>query len=129
MGAKGVVMSDPVHGEKFTMSLVDEWLVRIDWQPGTELTVDDAREVGDALDVVTGGRALPVLSDGRPIRAVSRHARVVFREFQSSAVATLVDSPLSRTLANFFIALSRPEYPIKLFDDEAAALVWLRDVS
>jgi hypothetical protein len=123
------LVSDPVHGEKFTVHLVDDWLVRIEFLSGAELTADDAQEVCDAVDVVTGGRALPALVDVRPIRSVSRQARVVFGEFQRSAAATIVDSPLSRTVANFYVALSRPEYPIRLFDDEAAALVWLRDES
>lgn len=122
-------MQDPIYCEKFTVSLVDDWLVRIECQEGAEATVDDARELCDAVDVIMDGRILPVLVDTRPMRSMSRQARVVFSDFQRGPAATLVDSPLSRTIANFYIAVGRPAHPLRLFDDESAAVAWLRDVS
>jgi hypothetical protein len=45
-----------------------------------------------------------------------------------SAVALIVDTPLSRVLGNFFLAVNKPLYPTRLFDNEASALAWLQEL-
>lgn len=119
-------MSDRIQGEQFEAYLFDDELVRIDWAPHAEIDEIDAQAACDATETVTGGRALPLLVDGRSIRSLSRQGREVFRAFQRGPVASIVGSPLSRTVGNFYVALSRPEHPVKLFGDEAEAVAWLR---
>jgi hypothetical protein len=42
-------------------------------------------------------------------------------------MAVLVGDPLSRMLGNFFLRVSRPAYPTRIFTDEAAARRWLAE--
>jgi hypothetical protein len=42
-----------------------------------------------------------------------------------SAIALVVKTPLSRMIGNLFLTVSRPPFPVRLFDNEASALVWL----
>jgi hypothetical protein len=44
-----------------------------------------------------------------------------------SAVALVVATPLSRMMGNFFLTVSKPMAPTRLFDDEASALAWLQE--
>ncbi len=43
-----------------------------------------------------------------------------------SAVALIVDTPLSRILGTFFLSVNKPPYPVRMFDDEESAVAWLR---
>ena len=121
-------MTDHVSGDKFEAYLVDDWLVRFDWTEGATISSSDAQAVLDAAATLTGNVARPVLVDLRNVAAVERVARKMFASTPAtSRQALLVGSPLSRTLGNFFLALNRPTMPVKLFDDEAAAIAWLND--
>ena len=42
--------------------------------------------------------------------------------------AVLVGHPVSRVLGNFFLGISRPAYPTRLFTDPAAAIGWLKSL-
>ena len=44
----------------------------------------------------------------------------------ATAVALVVDTPVSRVLGNFYLGLSKPHIPSRLFNDEAEALDWLK---
>ena len=58
-----------------------------------------------------------------------RPARIEFvrRGDLVSAVALIVGTPLSRMMGNFFLTVSKPMAPTRLFDDEASALAWLQE--
>ncbi len=62
--------------------------------------------------------------DGGP---QERPARIEFarRGDLVSAVALVVGTPLSRMMGNFFLSVSRPMAPTRLFEDEASELAWL----
>ncbi len=85
----------------------------------------------DAIEAIascSGGVPLPLLVDMRSMRSIAREARKQFAQTTvSSRVALLVESALSSTLANFFLGLSRPDVPMRVFTDEADALAWLND--
>lgn len=40
--------------------------------------------------------------------------------------ALIIDSPIGRVLGNFFISISRPLRPTKIFTDEIKAIKWLK---
>lgn len=121
-------MTEHVSGERFEAYLVDDGLVRFEWPDGVTISRADAQESMAAIATLTGNVASPVLVDLRPVTAVDREARRIFASTTvTSRQALLVDSPLSKTIGNFFLTLSRPTMPVKLFDDEAAAIAWLHD--
>jgi hypothetical protein len=45
----------------------------------------------------------------------------------TSHMAVLVGNPMSRIIGNFFLRVTRPAYPTRLFTDEASARRWLRE--
>ena len=79
------------------------------------------------LELVRGPTV--VLVDARPVRSMSRAAQQRTAETAAErgtlAVAILVESPVSVLLGNFYLRLSRPVYPTRLFRDEAEARAWL----
>ncbi len=58
--------------------------------------------------------------------------RRIYRELAENGLffgaALVVDNALSRALGSFFIGLSRPQIPMKLFDTVEKSVEWLRTV-
>jgi hypothetical protein len=69
----------------------------------------------------------------RVVKSQSHDARAYYNSPEalqvSSAVALLVGSRVSTLIANFFLSINvkeRTQRPIRLFTDEAEALIWLK---
>jgi len=90
--------------------------------PGITRVIDQHVALAD-------GRKTPVLVDARRARRMSREARELASGPRVAAVtsvlAVLIGSPVSAMIGNFFLYVSRPHYPTRLFYDEAAARMWL----
>jgi hypothetical protein len=115
--------------EKFRMLLRPDGVVELSWAPHVPSGLADAVAAIEAMSGLTGGRAAPLLVHTTDAGPQDRAARMEFirRQEVVSAVALVVGNPLSRMMATFFINVSRPEVPTRLFEDEAAALDWLTE--
>jgi hypothetical protein len=91
--------------------------------------LEDAIAATDAMSKLTGGQRSPLLVDTHDAGPQDRPARMEFvrRGDLVSAVALVVATPLSRMMGNFFLTVSKPMAPTRLFDDEASALAWLQE--
>ncbi|HUX05162.1 MAG TPA: hypothetical protein VMV53_09705 [Acidimicrobiales bacterium] len=114
---------------KFRIWVRPDGIVQIDWVPAAVIGLEDAIAATDAMTKLTGGKRCPLLVDAHDAGPQDRDARSEFarRGDLVSAVALLGATPLSRMMGNFFIAVSRPMAPTKLFNDESSAVAWLRD--
>ena len=114
---------------KFRMWLRADGVVQLAWAPRVTMALEDAIQATTAMAQLTGGRQIPLLVDARDIGPQDRGARNEFarRGDLVSAVALVVGTPLSRMMGNFFLGVSKPMAPTRLFDDEASALTWLRE--
>jgi hypothetical protein len=125
MDQDAVVITQP----KFRMWLRPDGVVQLAWAPRVTMALEDAIGATAAMAQLTGGRQSPLLVDTREVGPQDRAARTEFarRGDLVSAVAPLVGTPLSRMMGNFFLGVSKPMAPTRLFDDEAAGLTWLRE--
>ena len=113
---------------KFRMWLRPDGIVQLVWAPRSAMVLEDAHAATAAMAQLTGGRRSPLMVDTHDIGQMERPARIEFarRGDLVSAVALIVGTPLSRMMGNFFLSVSKPMAPTRLFDDEASALVWLQ---
>ncbi|WP_291379393.1 STAS/SEC14 domain-containing protein [Demequina sp.] len=118
-----------ITSEKFRIWLRPDGMVEIAWAPHVPSVLEDALAVIDAMSELTGGRAAPLLVHTEDAGPQSREARMEFirRQEVVSAVALIVGNPLSRMMATFFINVSKPDVPIRLFEDQADAVAWLKE--
>ncbi len=118
-----------IVGEKFRIWLRPDGVCEIVWAPHVPSGLEDAIATIKAMAELTGGRRAPLLVHTTDAGPQDRAARMEFVRDQGvvSAVALIVGNPLSRMMATFFINVSRPEVPIRLFEDEAAAVAWLKE--
>ena len=110
--------------------LGDDGIIRSIVIPGGVGTLETAKEAVVAYRKLGKGIARPVFMDGRNIKSVDRPSRVYAASEEASSVisalAVLIESPLSRMLSNFFLKVSKPSYPTQLFTSEVKAMEWLR---
>jgi len=114
---------------KFRMWLRPDGIVQLVWGPGVAMGLEDAVAAIDAMTELTGGRRSPLLVDRHDAGPQDRPARVEFvrRGDLVAAVALIVATPLSRMMGNFFLNVSKPMAPTRLFDEEASAVAWLQE--
>lgn len=114
---------------KFRMWLPPDGVVRLVWSPPVPSGLEDSIATIEAMIELTGDRPAPLLVDVRQAGPQDRAGRLEFirRHEVVSAVAIIVSNPLSRMMGNFFINVNKPKAPTRLFDDEAAALAWLKE--
>lgn len=115
---------------KARLWLGQDGVARVLWEPGAEVTLDDARETMAASLKINKGKRRPLLIDTKTMRSLAREARSYYAGEEAasvaSAVAILVGTPVSRVLGNFYIGLSNPRLPSRLFTSEGEALKWLK---
>jgi hypothetical protein len=91
--------------------------------------IDAYERVRDAL----GKEKIRVLVDMRQATQVNREARNYYANERTAsiqrAVALLVSSPVSATIANFFMGFNKPLTPTRMFMSEDKAIAWLREHS
>ena len=94
-----------------------------------EENVDAQERLRDRL----GKEKTRVLVDMRLIKSISRDARMYYANERTASIqrvtALLVDSPLTRVIANLFMGLNRPLSPSRMFTDQAQAITWLQTFS
>jgi len=81
------------------------------------------------LACIAAAVALMRLLEARKMKSISKDARQFFASDEvtrvSLAFAMIVDTPLSRVLGNFYLSISKPKLPTRIFSSEAEALEWL----
>ena len=120
--------SGVITNPKFRMWLRPDSVVQLVWVARATMVLEDAIAATEAMAKLTGGRRSPLLVDARDVGPQDRPARTEFarRGDLVSAVALVVGTPLSRMMGNFFLSVSKPMAPTRLFDDETSALAWLQ---
>lgn len=112
------------------LSVGPDGIGRLHYAPNAELTLKDAREVIAAYDTMRQDKRLPLLIDASKMRSFSRESRLHFTSDEVansiSACGIIVGTPVSKVLGNFYLGLSNPKLPSRLFTSEDEALAWLK---
>lgn len=111
-----------------TMEVIDG-IFFLCYKPLHHLDITIAREVVRERVEFKQGTAYPSLFDVRKVRDISKEARDYMAEDGNDLVkasAIVLDSPMLRMMANFFIKVSKPKNPTRVFTDEASAIEWLQ---
>lgn len=110
--------------------LGEDGIVRIIHSPNAEVTLEDAQETMAAYLKINRGKKRPLLIDTKTMKSIARDARHYYAGTEAaraaSAAAILVGTPVSEVLGNFYIGLSNPHLPSRLFASEDEALEWLK---
>ena len=120
---------------KVSSTCADFWMsdkiVFGEFKENVTIKLSDAKiAVKDRIQASNSAKC-PLFLDGRKVKRISKEARDYFSSEEGSellsAAALIVDSSLTKMLANFFIRINfkKPLIPIKLFSNEQEAIKWL----
>lgn len=100
---------------------------------GAELTIEHTRPFTEALVKVSKGQIRPLLVDFKNMKSQTKDCRDYFAKDPThvathSAAALVVNSALTRMIANFFLGMNKAVKPVRLFDDRESAIKWLQSL-
>lgn len=110
----------------------EENIVHVKYEKGSKLGLSDAESVYFGIANLSKGLQVKlVIADITGIKSFNKGFRDYYDDKRLSslaeAVATIVGSPLSKTLGNLYLKLNKPIFPIQLFTHESEAINWLQN--
>lgn len=111
-----------------TIEVINE-IAYIEFNKAIKIELEHAIEMVSIRKKATNNVPRLVIMDGTNIINVSKEARDYLSSEEATegiiAGAFIVDSPLTKILGNFFLKISKPNKPSKLFTNREEAIEWL----
>lgn len=108
----------------------DDGICRTCVKPNIDITIEDAVNNTKAVTSLYVDKKFPLLIDSRLIKSMSYEARHHFsvrdRETKTCAFGIIISSSVSRVLGNFYLGITKPLVPTRLFENETEAIEWLK---
>lgn len=93
------------------------------------ITLKDAIEITNYRNKFVNNQSYPALITSYKKVEIDKLAREYFKTPESNdclkAIALLYEKSYTKILANFMIRLHKPPMPIRIFNSEEQALIWL----
>ncbi len=122
--------SEIIETKTVQLWLEDDDIIWVRTLPQAYYTLADAVENVALMHKLADGQMKLVLVDMKQIKGMAGDARKYSAGYEvegiTSALAMVVDSPLSKTLGNLWLRINKPSFPTKLFNLESEAVIWLK---
>lgn len=125
--------AEPIRTAIADVYLEASGILVLRFRPNSLASVEAVREVVRAHVATARGQKRRALADVSGLKFAELEARALAAGPEIAAVtsrmALVGGNPVSRILGNFFLRVSRPLYPTRIFTDEASARRWLAEES
>lgn len=99
------------------------------FKPGINITIEVAHDIVNKRSAFFENKLYPMLIEDRGVIGMTKETRDFFSTKAGTkkikAGALLLNSVFSTYLGNFFLKVSNPPVPTKIFTDRAKAIKWL----
>lgn len=106
-------------------------IARTKVKPNSEIELHHAKANSEVVNDLAPG-PYPIIVDMSEIKSISKEAREHYairnRKSNINAIAIVRNSPIGNVIANFFIGLSKPSVPTRIFNSETDAVRWCRKI-
>lgn len=114
------------------VSLREQGLIQARVLHGVEIDIEKARIYHGLVEHLSHGEPHCTVIDLSGITGITTQARKFLQEVSSEwgktvAVGLITNSFTSRILANFFLSVNKPSYPIRVFTDALQAKQWAKE--
>ena len=114
------------------VSIRQEGIVNAKVIHGVEIDLEKAKVYHSLVEHLSQGHEHCTIIDLTGISGITPEARSFLQQNSSEwgktiAVALITSTFTSRILANFFLSINKPSYPIKVFSDSVDAQQWARN--
>lgn len=110
--------------------LLEDGIFSVSFKRSIKIDYDLAWQLIEARKQLLPHDPCLIILDGNGVTNVSKEARDLFASEEAIegilAGAFIVNSPLNMVLGNFFIKISKPQRPARLFTNKTDAMKWLR---
>ncbi len=117
----------PFTSPYVSLEIVDD-ILHVNYLHGAIITINIAKDIIKQRLDYTGRVPYPLLITGEGIRAMDKESRDYSSKEGTEGViaaALLGNSVYAEFFGNFFLRLTKPEIPAKMFTDKEKALHWL----
>jgi hypothetical protein len=122
-------MKERFFENNYAQFWLEDNVVYFIYKPGTVLNIDSVKTIVDDRKNFQQGVSYPVFCDARGLKDSDKQARDYLAKEGSDlviAVAVLTGSPVTRIMVNFYLTISKPITPTKLFTDQDQAIAYLQ---
>lgn len=125
--------------KKFMRTEIDEaiieeradGLMHVHIKQGTEITPELQGRLYDIYNEMCGNTHKPFLFTADEFVTITKEARdnaiIMEAMFPGSASAIVAPSVAYKLVANFYLLVNKPKTPYRVFNDEDAAIAWLKN--
>ncbi|TDE52738.1 hypothetical protein [Flavobacterium sp. GT3P67] len=120
---------DDYFENEFALFWISGNLLFFEYKPGVVINLEAAQRIVTDRIQMQKGKAYPVLCDIRGIADSDKAARDYLAQHGSvltKAVSILAQQTLSIVMISFYLKISKPQVPTKVFNDKAKALEFLK---
>lgn len=113
---------------KYVTMKIKDGVFHMEYNPIELLDLDIAKEIVKDRIAFKAGNSYPSLFDIRKVNSTTKEGRDFMANEGNDLVlasSLLVSSSVTRMIGNFFMTVSRPKNPTRLFTDEQEAWDWL----
>lgn len=116
------------EGRQFTLAVGEDEILHLHFRPGARLGREDIEELAERARGMLDGHKPLLIAHLENLASADQEARKLGASIALfGAVAIVSDSPVGRTIGNFYLAVSRPTTPTKMFASQDQARDWLEE--
>lgn len=121
-------MREAYFENEFAEFWIENDILYFIYKPATRLDLEATRKIVTDRKMFQKNASYLVFCDARGLKEADKASRDYLAKEGSDlviAVGVLIDSPVTRILTNFYLAISKPLTPTKLFTDKNEAIAYL----
>ena len=122
-------MKEKFHENEYVTGWVEDGIMFARFKVPT-IEIETAKTCVVLRKEASQGLSYPVLIDARSVSNISKAARDYLASDEGThlvvASALVIDSVVGKFLGNFFLQISKPKVPLRLFTTEQEAIKWLQ---
>ena len=126
---KELIMTEKTLDTPYAHFEIADGVLFVSYKKGLKITSEIAQEIIQTRLAFCGDKAYPGLVLDHGVLEIDKKARDIFSSekgiFNVTASALVLRTTYSRIIGNFFLLLTRPAIPVRIFNDKAKALEWL----
>jgi hypothetical protein len=119
--------------DKFEIFVLASNIFKVKPRLNAELDVEDGKKIRTILMKLSVNKSYAILGDGTNYFTSTSELRQLMasKEFTDLrfGFAIVTRSIATKIVGNFFIKVNKPASPTRIFDEEASALEWLKQLS
>jgi hypothetical protein len=124
-------MNQKIIENEFTKLWIEDGIMYGEYKEDIIIDVEAAKKIAADRIALCNNKSYPFLGTAGSIKNLTKEARDYFSKGDGikymKKLAIFTTSPISRMVGNFFLAISKPTVPTRVFTVKDEAIRWLKE--